>query len=185
MMRRREFITLLGGGAAAWPLAARAQQASDMRLIGVLMAAPENDLEYQSYLTTFRDALQSMGWAQNRNIRMNYRWGAVGSELLQRFARELIATAPDLIVSQSTPTTASLLQQTRTIPILFASHVDPVGSGLVASLSHPGGNVTGFLNVEPSIVGKWLELLKEIAPWGHQSRALVQPVHGDIRRNFL
>jgi ABC-type uncharacterized transport system substrate-binding protein len=159
---RRQFISALGG-AAAWPLAAQAQQPGPMRRIGVLMAVPENDPEYQAFLAAFQEGLQKLGWAEGRNIRMDYRW-ALDAEAIQRSAKELVALQLDLIVSQSTPTTATLLQQTHTVPIIFVNVVDPVGSGFVASFPRPGGNVTGFVVMEPTMTGKWLELLKEIAP---------------------
>jgi len=163
-VKRREFITLVGGATAAWPLASRAQQRGGMRRIGVLMAVPENDPEYQAFLAAFREELQKLGWAEGRSVRIDTRWAESDPELTQRFAKELIALQPDLIVSQSTPTTAVLKQQTSTIPIIFVNVVDPIGSGFVASFPRPGGNVTGFILMEPTMVGKWLELLKEIAP---------------------
>jgi putative ABC transport system substrate-binding protein len=162
-MRRREVLGVLGG-AAAWPLGARAQQGERMRRIGVLMGYAEGDVEGQSYLAAFREGLQKLGWTDGRNIRIDYRWGALDAESLQRFAKELVALQPDLILAQSTPTTAVLMQQTRTIPIVFALVADPVGAGFVASFSRPEGNVTGFTNFEPTMAGKWLELLKEVAP---------------------
>jgi putative tryptophan/tyrosine transport system substrate-binding protein len=164
-MRRREFITLLGGAAAAWPVAARAQQPEQTRRIAVLMGYAENDPEGQARLTSFRKGLQKLAWAEGRNIRIDTRWATPGdAESRQRFAQELVALQPDLILSHGTPTTATLLQQTRTIPILFAGVSDPVGSGFVASFPRPGGNVTGFITMEPTMAGKWLELLKEISP---------------------
>jgi putative ABC transport system substrate-binding protein len=183
-MKRREFITLLGG-ATAWPLAARAQQADRMRRIGVLMAVPENDHEYQAFLAAFREGLQKLGWAEGRNIRIDTRWAALDAEAMQRFAKELVALQPDLIVSQSTPTTASLLQQTRTIPIIFALVIDPIGSGFVASLPRPGGNVTGFIAMEGSLAGKWLELLKEIAPRVTRVAFLFNPATAPYAEYFL
>src|SRR4029453_12884862 len=132
-MRRREVITLLGGAAAAWPLAGRTQQTGGMRRIGVLMAYPESDPEGQAWVAAFREQLQKLGWAEGRNIRIVTRWATPNVEPMQRFAKELVAQQPDLILSQSTPTTAALLQHTRTIPIIFANIADPVGSGFVAS----------------------------------------------------
>ena len=163
-VRRREFVTLLGGAGASWPLAARAQQGERMRRIGVLMMYAESDAQAQDLVAMFRATLRDLGWTEDHNIQLDYRWATTDSESIQRFAKELVALQPDLILSSSTPTTASLLQQTRTIPIIFANIVDPVGSGFVVSLPRPGGNVTGFLNLETSMTGKWLELLKEIAP---------------------
>lgn len=162
-MNRREFITLLGG-VAAWPIAARAQQTDRMRRIGVLIAYAESDQEVQSWIATLRDGLGKLGWTEGRNVRLDYRWATTDFQLIQRFAKELIELQPDLIVSSGTPTTAALMHQTRTIPIIFANVVDPVGQGFVASQLRPGGNVTRFINLEPSVSGKFLELLKEIAP---------------------
>jgi putative ABC transport system substrate-binding protein len=167
-MQRREFITLLGGAATSpvlWPLAARAQQPDAMRRIGVLMAYAESDPEAQAWVAAFREGLRKLGWTEGRDIRIDTRWGTPGdAESIQRFAKELVAMQPDLVLSHVTPSTAALLQQTRTIPIIFATVADPVGSGFVASLPRPGGNVTGFTLMEPTMAGKWLELLKEIAP---------------------
>jgi putative ABC transport system substrate-binding protein len=167
-MRRRAFITLLGGAAAvssmSWPLAARAQQPGAMRRIGVLMSFAETDPEGQAFFAAFREGLQKLGWAEGRNIRIDSRWANVDVQAMQRFAKELVALQPALILSQSTPVTESVLQHTRTVPIIFANVADPVGSGLVAGLPRPGGNVTGFITMEGSMAGKWLELLKEIAP---------------------
>jgi putative ABC transport system substrate-binding protein len=163
-MKRREFITLLGG-AAVWPLPASGQP-DQIRRIGLLMAFAESDREGQTFFAAFRERLQkSLGWVEGRNIRIDTRWAtARDAELRQRFAKELVALQPDLILSHATPTTTALLQQTSTIPIVFATVSDPVGSGFVASFPRPGGNVAGFTNIEPTMAGKWLELLKEIAP---------------------
>jgi putative tryptophan/tyrosine transport system substrate-binding protein len=163
-MRRREFITLVGTAATAWPLAARAQQPDRLRRIGVLMAVAENDPQYQAFVAAFREELQNVGWAEGNNIRIDVRWAALDADVMQRSAKELIALQPDLILSNNTPTTAAMLQQTRTVPIVFATVADPVGSGFAASLARPGGNATGFATIEGSLGGKWLELLKEIAP---------------------
>jgi putative tryptophan/tyrosine transport system substrate-binding protein len=146
-----------------------------MRLIGVLMAYAESDPEGQAWVAAFREALQKLGWAEDRNIRIDTRWATPDMEAMQRLAKELIALHPDLILSQSTPTTAALLQHTRTIPIIFANIADPVGSGFVASFSRPGGNATGFVLFEPTIAGKWLELLKEIAPRVNRVAFLFNP----------
>ena len=164
-MTRRAFITLLGGGAAAWPLAARAQQPERVRRIGVLMGFPESDSEAQAYIAAFRDGLPKLGWTEGRNTRIDTRWATpADASSMQRFAKELVALQPDLILSSTTPTTAALLQQTHTIPIVCATVADPVGAGFVASFPQPGGNVTGFVVTEGSLGGKWVDLLKEIAP---------------------
>jgi putative tryptophan/tyrosine transport system substrate-binding protein len=184
-MSRREFITLLGGAAAAWPLVARAQQPDGVRRIGVLMAYFESDREGQANVAAFRQGLQKLGWTDGRNLRIDSRWATLDAELMQRYAKELIALQPDLILSSSTPTTATLLHQTRTIPIIFASLVDPVGSGFVASLSRPGGNVTGFTIMESSLAGKWLELLKEIAPRVARVAFLFNPATATYAQYYL
>src|SRR5262249_11074472 len=173
-MRRREFISLLGG-AAAWPLAARAQQPKGPRRIGVLMSYAENDGEGQVLVAEFRKGLQKLGWAEGHNVRIDYRWAALDAELMQRFAKELTALQPDLILSHNTPTTEAVKQQTRITPIIFAVVSDPVGSGFAESLPQPGGNLTGFINLEPTIAGKWLELLKEIAPRVNRVAFLFHP----------
>jgi putative tryptophan/tyrosine transport system substrate-binding protein len=174
-MRRREVITLLGG-VATWPLAATAQQPERTRRIGVLMAYAESDPEGQAWVAAFREALQKLGWAEGRNSRIDTRWATPDVGAMQRFAKELVTLQPDLILSQSTPTTAALLQQTRTIPIIFANIADPIGSGFVASFPRPGGNVTGFVLFEPTMAAKWLELLKEIAPRVNRVAFLFNPV---------
>jgi putative ABC transport system substrate-binding protein len=184
-MRRREFIALLGG-AAAWPLAARAQQPERMRRIGVLMGYPENDLEGPAFFAAFRDGLEKLGWVEDRNIRFDTRWATPeDAEARRRFAKELVALQPDLILSAVTPTTAALLEQTRSIPIVFATVSDPVGSGFVASLARPGGNVTGFQAMVGSLAGKWLELLKEIAPRVTRVAILFNPTVAPYAEAFL
>jgi len=184
-MRRREFFTLLGG-AAAWPLAARAQQPERMRRIGVLMGYPENDLEGPAFFAAFREGLEKLGWVEDRNTRFDARWAtADDAEARQRFAKELVALQPDLILSNNTPTTAALLQQTRAIPIVFATVSDPVGSGFVASLARPGGNVTGFQAMVGSLAGKWLELLKEIAPRVRRVAFLFNPATAPFAEYYL
>jgi putative tryptophan/tyrosine transport system substrate-binding protein len=163
-LKRREFIALIGV-AVAWPLAARAQQPERTRRIGVLMGWPESNPEAQSEVASFVQELQKLGWTEGRNLRIDTRWWIPADpESTHRFAKELVALRPELILSQSTTTTAALLQETRTIPIVFAIVADPIGSGFVASLARPGGNTTGFVVMEGSFGGKWLELLKEIAP---------------------
>ena len=182
-MRRREFITLLGG-AAAWPLAARAQQGERMRRIGVLMAHAESDPEGQAFVAAFRAGLQKLGWTEGRNIRIDTLWAAE-VELMQGFAKELIALQPDLILANNTPTTAAVLQQTNTIPIIFAVVADPVGSGFVASFPRPGGNVTGFNVSEPTLAGKFVELLREIAPHVARVAMLFNPATTPYRDIYL
>src|SRR5262245_13040206 len=164
-MNKREFITLLGGAVGVWPLATRAQQGDRMRRIGVLEGFAENNREGQERAAAFREGLKQLGWVEGRNIQVDIRWAAPGdTELIQRLAKELVTLRPDLILSSSTPTTAALLNETRTISIVFANISDPLGSGFVASYPRPAGNVTGFTNMEPTMAGKWLELLKESAP---------------------
>jgi putative ABC transport system substrate-binding protein len=163
-MRRRQFIKLFGGAAAAWPVVARAQQGDRMRRIGVLMAFSENDPEAQSWAAGFREELGKLGWTEGRNVQIDTHWATADVESLQQSAKQLVALQPDLILTGSTPATAAMQQETNTIPIVFAMVGDPVGSGFVASLSRPGGNLTGFTPIENSLGGKWVELLKEIAP---------------------
>jgi putative ABC transport system substrate-binding protein len=163
-MTRREFITLIGGAAAAWPLAARAQQAERVRRIGVLMTQAEDDPEGQNRLLALAQGLQESGWTIGRNVRIDTRWGQGDAERYRRYAAELIALAPDVILVNGPAALAQLQQATRSVPILFVNVVDPVGAGFVASVARPGGNATGFMLSEYSTSGKWLELLKEIAP---------------------
>ena len=172
-MRRRDFLTLLGA-AAAWPFATRAQQPR-MPVIGFLMMYAETDTSGQSFAAAFREGLNELGWTEGRNIQLEYRWATSDPERIERSARELVLSQPALILSSSAPTTATLLKQTRIIPIIFANLVDPVGSGFVESLSKPGGNVTGFINAEPAMTGKWLELLKTVAPRVTRVAAVFNP----------
>jgi putative tryptophan/tyrosine transport system substrate-binding protein len=162
-MNRRDFITLLGG-AAAWPLAARAQQRERMRRIGVLMHLAADDPEAQARIGAFLQGLQQTGWAIGTNVQIDYRWSAGGLDLARRHAAELLAMAPDVIVAAGGAVVGPLLQATSTVPIVFLQTPDPVGSGFVESLARPGGNATGFAIFEYGMSGKWLELLKEIAP---------------------
>jgi putative ABC transport system substrate-binding protein len=163
-MRRREFLAWIGGAAATWPAAVHAQQAERTRRIGVLMGYAEGDREGQAFVTAFREGLQKLGWIEGRNVQIEARWGAGSAEPTLQFAKELVALKPDLILSHSTVTTAAVMKQTRTIPVIFANVTDPIGSGFVANFPKPGGNATGFVNMEDSMSGKWLELLKEVAP---------------------
>jgi putative tryptophan/tyrosine transport system substrate-binding protein len=164
MSNRREFITLLGGAAAAGPLAARAQQPERVRRIAVLMSLAVDDAESSRRLTAFVQALQQLGWTDSRNVRIEYRWGAGDPEQIRRYAVELATLAPDVILSVATATLWPLLQVTRAVPIVFVNVPDPVGAGFVDSLARPGGNATGFTFLEYATSAKWLELLKEIAP---------------------
>src|SRR5262249_20627903 len=155
-MQRRDFIKIIAGSAVALPLAARAQQAERMRRIGVLMAFAENDPEAQSWVAGFREELGKLGWTEGHNIQIDTRWATADVESLQRFAKELVALQSDFVLTGSTPATAAMHRQTSTIPILFVMVGDPVGSGFVASLSRPGGNLTGFTPIENSLGGKWV-----------------------------
>jgi putative ABC transport system substrate-binding protein len=163
-MRRREFITLLSGAAVAWPLVARAEQPGNVRRLGVLMSAQENDPEGKAQLSGFTQALAGLGWVDGRNLRMEVRWGGGDVNRARTYAKELVALQPDVILAQGTPVTAALQRETRTIPIVFVVVTDPVGDGFVAGLPHPGGNITGFLTSESAITAKMLELLGEIVP---------------------
>jgi putative tryptophan/tyrosine transport system substrate-binding protein len=163
-VRRREFITLLGGTAAAWPLAARAQQAERVRRIGVLLPAVADDPEWQARVGAFLQALALLGWTIGRNVRIDIRWATTNDGEIHRHATELAALAPDVILAGGATPAGPLLQATSIVPIVFTFGIDPVGAGLVDSLARPGGNATGFMSYEFSIGGKWLELLKEIAP---------------------
>src|SRR5262245_9503544 len=163
-MNRRAFITLLGGATAAWPLAARAQQPERVRLIGVLLNITADDPESQTRLAAFAQGLQSSGWIIGQNVRVDYRWADGSADAISKYAAELVALAPDVILAQSTAAVAPLLRATRTVPIVFTAVADPVGAGFVQSLARPGGNATGFTGFEYAFAGKWLELLKEIAP---------------------
>ena len=163
-MRRREFITLLGGAVGAWPLAARAQQGERVRRIGVLLPVTSDDAQYQAWFGAFLQALGQSGWTIGRNVQVDTRWATANADSVRRHATELAALAPDVIVSPGASTVGPLLQVTRTIPIVFAIVADPVGAGFVASLARPGGNATGFTSFEYGTSGKWLELLKEVAP---------------------
>ena len=162
-MRRREFLGVLSGAAAAWPLSTLAQQPERVRRIGVLSGATKDTPDLQVRLAAFQQVLQQLGWTDGRNVRIDYRWGAGSADNTRKYAAELVAVAPDVILATG-PTVEQLLQATRTVPIVFVVTADPVGSGFVDSLSRPGGNVTGFMLLEYSLSAKWLELLKLIAP---------------------
>jgi putative tryptophan/tyrosine transport system substrate-binding protein len=180
-MRRRELLAGLGA-AAAWPPAARAQPA---RRIGVLMGYAESDPEAQVWVAAFRDGLQKLGWAQGHNVRIDIRWAKADAGSMQRFAEELIALKPELVLSSSTASTAALLERTRATPIIFGIVADPIGSGFVASLARPGGNVTGFTNLEPTLASKWLELLKEVAPRVRRAALVFNPAAAPYVEYYL
>jgi putative ABC transport system substrate-binding protein len=174
-MRRREFITLLGGAAAAWPLTVHAQQGERIRRVGVLMAYAESDPSVQSYLAAFRGALAKLGWTDGGNLRIELRWGAADPDRIKTFAKELVDLRPDAILGTTTPVIRALARETQTIPIVFALVIDPIGNGLAASLAHPGGNITGFSALDSALGGKWVGLLKEIAPHTARVALLFNP----------
>ena len=161
-MRRRDFVKVIVGAAAAWPLAARAQQQERMRRVGVLMNAVENKPQGQARVAIFRQVLQQLGWRDGGNVQIDIRWGQNDIDRERKYAAELVTLAPDVILAAGTMSVAALQRETRTIPIVFNNVSDPVGAGFVSDLAHPGGNVTGFMIFEYSMSGKWLELLKQI-----------------------
>jgi putative ABC transport system substrate-binding protein len=174
-MKRREFITFLGGAAAVWTVNARAQQPDRMRLIGVLQGVPADDLAGKVRFTAFEQGLQQLGWKVGSNVRFDHRWGEGNADVIRRQAAELAALAPDVILTTGSQATEQLIQATRSVPIVFAVVADPVGAGMVARLSRPGGNATGFMQFEYSLSGKWLELLKQIAPGVNRAAVLRDP----------
>jgi putative ABC transport system substrate-binding protein len=184
-MKRRDFITLIGG-AAAWPLAARAQQPERVRRIGVLMPGGEDNPLEKTFVSAFTQALADLGWTEGRNMRMDLRWGGLGINRIRARAKELVDLHPDVILSNTTPVTAAFQRETRTIPIVFTFASDPVGSGFVAGLSHPGGNITGFIHNEDTWGGRLLELLMEIAPGIKRVAAMFNPDTAPyVKSNYL
>jgi putative tryptophan/tyrosine transport system substrate-binding protein len=181
-MKRREFITLIGG--AAWPLAVQAQQPDRMRRIGVLIGTAESDPDGQNRLTALRNGMQELGWLDGQNVRIDVRWGT-SDGLTRDYAVEIVRFSPDVIVANGTPACFAFKQQTQTIPVVFAQVIDPVGQGLVQNLARPRGNLTGFTNYEFSIGGKWLQLLKEIAPRLIQVAVLFHPPTAPFAGSFL
>jgi putative ABC transport system substrate-binding protein len=163
-MKRREFIVGLGGAAVAWPLVTRAQPSDRVKHVGVLLVRAQNDPEGQVHAQVFEQEMQRLGWAQDRDVRFDYRWAAGDAERISRFAKEIVDARPDVIVAHTTAAVTALLRETRAIPIVFVAVTDPIGSGFVTSLSRPGGNVTGFIDLEPSLGSKWVELLKQMVP---------------------
>ena len=183
MSNRREFITLLGG-AAAWPLAARAQQAERVRRIGVLMGLAQNDPESQPRISAFEQALEERGWMKGRNVQLDYRWAPGNAERMRPSAKELIELSPDVIVTHTTPATVAAQNETQTTPIVFVQVSDPVASGLVASLARPGGMLTGFANYEFPLAGKWVEMLKEVAPATVRIALVYNPQTAPFAENY-
>ena len=174
-MKRRAFIAAVAASAAAWPLGVRAQQAGGMPTVGVLMAGAENSSENTPRIAAFRQALAELGWKDGENIRVIYRWSTGKRELIDQYAKELVALKPDVILANSTPVIATFKGMTSTIPVVFALSMDPVGLGQVQSLSHPGGNFTGFTFVDPELVGKWMQLLHDLVPGLTQAGLLYNP----------
>ncbi|MGA8757376.1 MAG: ABC transporter substrate-binding protein [Stellaceae bacterium] len=184
-MRRREFVGLIGGAAVLQPLAARAQRRREVPELGVLMSVGENDQGGRLRIAAFRQALQALGWKDGENIRVEYRWGASQKELIHQYAQELVSLAPDVILANGTPVVAALRPLTRSIPIVCALVIDPVGLGFVQSLSRPGGNITGFSFVNPELIGKWTELLKDAAPRVDRAALLYNPKVNPWYADFL
>ena len=183
-MKRREFLAL-SGGAAVFPFGARAQKRMRMRRIGVLMHLAADDPDGQSRVAAFLQGLQEAGWEVGRNVSIDLRWAAADVELMKRIAKELVALEPDLILTSSTPAAAAMLQATRTVPVVFVLVADPVGTGLIASLPRPGGNMTGFAPIVPSLGGKWVELIKETAPRINRVTMLFNPLSATFIRSFV
>lgn len=184
-MRRREFISLIGGAAIAYPLAARAQQPARIRRVGMLMNLSESDVEAQRLITAFREGLTQLGWVDGRNLRMDYRWAGGDIGRIRAFAKELVELSPDIIVAYATPSVVALQQQTKSVPIVFLSVTDPVGQGLVSSLAHPGGNITGFSVFEFSLGTKWIEALKQVAPNLKRVTTIFNPKTAPYYRLYL
>jgi len=183
-MKRREFITLLGGAAAVWPLVARAQQAERVRRIGILLATTADDADFQAWVGAFLQALALLGWTIGRNVRIDTRWATANAGEIRRHAAELVALAPDVILAHGSSTVGALTQATRTVPIVFPVVSDPVAAGFVDSLARPGGNATGFMTGEYSMSGKWLELLKQIAPGVTRAAVLRDATQGSGTSQF-
>jgi putative ABC transport system substrate-binding protein len=184
-MRRREFIVLLGSSAAVWPLAVRAQQADRMRRIGVLMPYAKDDPESSLRVTALHEGLLKLGWTEGRNIQFEHRWSASNAEVIPKLAREIVDLRPDVILTDTTPVTAAVLHETRTIPVVFVQVGDPVGSGFVASFPHPGGNATGFNNFPPTMTSKWLEFLMELLPRTARVMYLFNPPTAPYAHRFF
>jgi putative tryptophan/tyrosine transport system substrate-binding protein len=184
-MKRREFITLLGGAAVGWPLVVRAQQAERIRRIAMLSGLAASDPEAQARVTAFQQGLKELGWTIDHNLHIDFRWSTGDAAEMQTLARELVDLKPELIVGMTTPAVAALVQETKSIPIVFASIVDPVGRGFISNMARPGGNVTGILNFEFSMGGKWLETLKQVAPMVRRVAVLFNPETAPFAASFV
>lgn len=184
-MKRREFLGLVGGTAVAWPAVVRAQQSDRVRRIGILMGGTPGDSQSEAGLVAFRDGLQKLGWTDGKNLKFDTRWTNADLEKAKVLARELVALQPDLIFAHTTQPTAALQRETTTIPIVFVIVSDPVGSGFVSSLPRPGGNITGFINLEASLGGKWIELLKDIRPNAKRAALMFNPDTATYSKYYL
>jgi putative tryptophan/tyrosine transport system substrate-binding protein len=180
-VKRREFITMLGGAAVAWPVVARAQQPEKMRRIGVLMNLAERDPEGQARIGALREGLAKLGWTEGRELQIEYRWFAGDPDRARAYAAELVKLKPEVIFAGATPSVAALQRETRSVPIVFAQVADPVGAGFVASLARPGGNITGFASFEYAIAAKWLELLKQVAPQVTRVAVIYDPTNPETK----
>jgi putative ABC transport system substrate-binding protein len=183
-MRRREFLTLLGA-AAGWPVGARAQQSKPVPRVGVLMTVAENDPDSRRRIAAFQEGLRALGWIEGQNVAVEYRWAAGEVGKIQQYAEDLVALKPDVILANSTPVLGALQKLTKTIPIVCALVNDPVGLGFVASLSRPGGNITGFTFIDPELIGKWMELLKQVAPSINRAALVFNPKTAPFYYNFM
>jgi putative ABC transport system substrate-binding protein len=185
-MKRREFIKVFGSAAFAWPIAAQAQQPNRKRRVGILFSYPEGDAETQAWLMALRKGLEKLGWIESRNISLEVRWSPPSDvRLRKRLAQELVALRPDVILSHGTPATLAVLEQTRTIPVVFVNVSDPIGSGIVKGFARPGGNVTGFITMEPTLAGKWVELLKQLVPSVKRVAFLYNPATAPYAAYYL
>jgi putative ABC transport system substrate-binding protein len=184
-MKRREFILALSGAAAGLPFSVRAQQVRKPPTVGVLMTVAEKDPDSQRRIAAFRQGLADLGWKEGQNVHVEYRWAAGRIDLIQKYAQEIVELAPDVILANSTPVTAALQKATKSIPIVFALTNDPVNLGFVESLSHPGGNITGFTYINPALIGKWLGLLTELKPRVTRAALLFNPTTAPFYKNFL
>ncbi len=183
-MRRRDFIAAVGG-VAAWPLAVRAQQTSDMRTVGVIMSVAEHDAESQTRIAAFREGFEELGWKDRQNVHIEYRWVAGKNDLIERYTQEIVALRPDVILANGTGVVAAFQKITSTIPIVCVLVNDPVGLGFVKSLARPGGNITGFTYIDPDMISKWMELLKDVTPDLSHAALLFNPATAPYYRTFL